>query len=675
LKNYMSIIKSVIFAVVVATFSIVACHAELSEMKRAFEIADTFKVSTLTSPTLSSSGKWLAYSTVTPNYDKNGQESAVYLTSTSGGEPRLLLDKGTATYAPKWVPATDQLGFVAIGENGRPQVFSHDPSNGESVQITNVAQGVSGYSWGPGGKKLALIIKDEKKTDEHWEGVKPPWVIDRQQFKADGVGYLDNTHSHIYVYDIDSKQLKQVTHGNYDHAGVSFSPDGKQLVFQSNRTRNPDGNGDIDIWTVPVDGDEHPLTKISTSDDTDWSPVWSPDGRYILYRTYSNPDIFYFSLRKTALYDTHTKETRVVTDYLDRSEHGVSFSPDGKEILFLLENEGKYNLASLPVAGGKHKLITREEDHWIFGYSVANDGKTVVLKGSPETPGSYYSSGNIFLLKENGYEQLTHHNEQHFADVELSKPEMFWYTSTDGKKIQAWLYKPYGFDPEETYPLVIDIHGGPIMQFGYRWEPIAQTLAANGYFVLLPNIRGSSGYGGEFQLGIDIFDSDQDLDDIIAGAEYVAERPYIDRNRMAIQGWSSGGGATNRIITRHPDVFAAAIAGAGRSSNQYADYGVNIYQAATEKLSGLPWENREAWVKTAPFDLAGNVKTPTMFVSGERDWNVSVTNSERMYQALKRRGLDTLLVVYPGQAHGISAPKYEEHRQEMYLKWYEKHLE
>jgi dipeptidyl aminopeptidase/acylaminoacyl peptidase len=278
------------------------------------------------------------------------------------------------------------------------------------------------------------------------------------------------------------------------------------------------------------------------------------------------------------------------------------------------------------------------------------------------------------MLEDGGLRQITHHNDPRFADIELVDGIPIWYPARDGHRIQAWVYQPADFDPALAYPLVIDLHGGSIMQVGYRFEGMAQLLAANGYVVMVPNYRGSSGYGRDHQLANwQRLYNGSDFEDVVDGASHMASLPYIDGDRMAVQGWSYGGGLTTKLITAEPELFAAAISGAG-NSYRYGEYGSDIYQAALEKVIGLPWENRAMWQQGSPFDDVAKAVTPTMFVSGEKDWNVPVTNSERMYQAMKRLGRETLLVVYPGQPHVILVPRYEQHRLEMYLDWYRKYL-
>jgi dipeptidyl aminopeptidase/acylaminoacyl peptidase len=502
-----------------------------------------------------------------------------------------------------------------------------------------------------------------------------PFVTDRQQFKSDGVGYLNRRNSHIYVLDLQSGDLSQLTNGEYDNGSPVWAPDGKRIAFTSNRTENPDGNGDIDVWVMSAQMGDEDLQLISRSDDMDWSPTWSLNGRYLAYRTYEEPDVFYFALRRIEVFDVQAGTYTTVVPSLDRSVHNAKFSPDAQHLYFVVEDQGKFNLARVAASGkGEPEMVT-DGNNTAASYALGGDGSIVVRNGSYRDPGNYFSSGNLFAVTDGGLRQLTHHNEQRYNDIELVDGEPIWYPTRDGYKIQAWVYKPADFDPTGKYPLVIDLHGGSVMQVGYRFEGMAQLLAANGYVVMIPNYRGSSGYGRAHQkANMPHMYNGDDYRDVADGARYMASLPYIDGERMAVQGWSYGGGLTSKLITAEPDLFAAAISGAGVSL-RYGEYGTDIYQAAVPKILGLPWENRSLWQRDQAFDNIGRATTPTMFVHGEKDWNVPVSNSERMYQAMRTLGRETLLVVYPNQPHALQVPRYEEHRMEMYLKWYGKYLQ
>jgi len=660
-----------IAAILLAVTALLAQPA--SAGKRAITPADIVEAEVVTGPQLSTSGKWLAYSVSQNSLEKNQRDQAVYLVAVAGGKPERMVGPEAQAYAPAFLPGGEILSFIAKGKEGRPQIFTYDPVSKSLQQVTNFSRSISGYRWSPGGDQLALILRDEKTTDPRFEGMQEPWIIDRQQFKADGVGYLDRRRSHIYLLDLKSNELTQLTHGDYDNGSPVWSPDGSRLAFTSNRTDNPDGNGDIDVWIMSVAEGDKNLTLVSRSDDMDWSPKWSPDGRYLAYTTYEDPRQFYFSLRKLEVYDTISGRHRQVAKEWDRSFHNAKFSPDSKHLYFVLENEGQFNLARVAASGkGKLEMVT-EGNNSISSYAMG--GKTLITRnGDYQSPGDYARSGNLYVLENNQFRQLSFHNEDRYADIELVDGEVIWYPTRDGQKVQAWVYKPADFDSDKKYPLIIDVHGGSVMQIGYRFEGDAQLFAANGYVVMKPNYRGSSGYGRKFQTANwPKLYGGPDYQDVADGARYMAFLPYIDADRMAVQGWSYGGGITNKLITKEPELFAAAISGAGVSL-RYGEYGTDIYQAAIEKVLGLPWENRESWIKDGAFHDIANAKTPTMFVHGEKDWNVPVTNAERMYQGMKRLGRETLLLIYPNQPHVLMVPRYEEHRLEMYLKWYAKHL-
>lgn len=661
---------STLVLLIVATALGTSAHAD----KRPITAADVIEAEVLSAPALSNSGNWLAYSMTSRSIEKNARDRAVFLISTAGGDTQRMVGSDTPSFSPSWVPGTELLSFLAMGEKGSPQLFRFDPASDKLEQITEVSQAINGYQWSPDGKYLALVLRDDTPVDPRWEGMQPPWVIDRQQFKFDGAGYLDRTRSHIYILDVSSGSLRQLTNGDYDDSSPIWSPDGTQVAFTSNRTANPDGNGDTDVWTISVQPGKPKLTNISASDDMDWSPVWSPDGRYIAYRTYEQPKYFYFSLRKMEVYDLKTGKRQAVAKSLDRSISSPSFSPDSKHLYFVLEDQGSFNLARVAASGkGKPENVTSGNNS-IITYDIAANNTIAVRNADYQTPGNYFQSGNMFMLEKTGMRQLTNHNETRYADIEMVDGEPIWYPARDRKKIQGWVYKPANFDANKKYPLIVIVHGGSIMQIGYRFEGMAQVFAANGYVVMLPNYRGSSGYGRKHQLANWSKNYDgKDYRDVADGARHMASLPYINGDRMAVQGWSYGGGVTNKLITKEPKLFAAAISGAGQSL-RYGEYGHDQYQAATEKMLGLPWENRKAWNKGAAFHDIANAVTPTMFVVGESDWNVPASHSERMYQAMKRLGRETLLVVYPGQSHMIEVPRYEQHRFEMYLSWYKKHL-
>jgi len=289
-----------------------------------------------------------------------------------------------------------------------------------------------------------------------------------------------------------------------------------------------------------------------------------------------------------------------------------------------------------------------------------------VLLSEPHLP------GELFVLDKDNLRQLTRTNDKFMAGLMLAEVENIHFKSKDGTEIEGFFFKPPDFNPSLRYPTLLRIHGGPVAQFDFSFNFEAQLFAANGYCVVLVNPRGSSGYGQDFSLGIWKNWGDKDFEDVMAGVDYAIAKGYADPDRLGVGGWSYGGILTNYVITK-TDRFKAAITGASEVL-YVANYGHDHYQLQWEKELGLPWKNRETWERLSPFNSVENIVTPTLIMGGEKDWNVPVLNSEQLYQALRRMGRTTQLVVYPGESHGIRRPSFQKDRYERYLAWYGKYV-
>jgi dipeptidyl aminopeptidase/acylaminoacyl peptidase len=270
------------------------------------------------------------------------------------------------------------------------------------------------------------------------------------------------------------------------------------------------------------------------------------------------------------------------------------------------------------------------------------------------------------------FRQLTHDNDSIMGVIQKAEVENVHFNSADGTEIEGWVFFPPDFQEGTSYPTILRIHGGPHGSYGVGWNFEAQLLAANGYLVLITNPRGSSGYGNDFSMALWQRWGIPDFDDVNAGVDHIIERGWADPDKLGVGGWSYGGILTNYVITKSTR-FKGAISGASMGL-LVANFGHDHYQLGNEREWGLPWENRQLWEDLSPWNDIGNVTTPTLFMGGESDWNVPILNSEQMYVALKRRGIDTRLVVYPGQPHGLRIPSYNVHRYNEYLAWYAKYL-
>jgi dipeptidyl aminopeptidase/acylaminoacyl peptidase len=350
---------------------------------------------------------------------------------------------------------------------------------------------------------------------------------------------------------------------------------------------------------------------------------------------------------------------------LDRHISSPRFSADGRSIYFLLEDSAELNLARIPANGGP---VTRlvSGPRVVDAYSLGPAETIATLVSEPDLP------REVFAFEQGKLEQITRTNQELLAEVRLGEVENIHFKSKDGTAIEGLVVKPPDFQSGVRYPTLLRIHGGPVSQYDFRFRFEAQLFAANGYVVVMSNPRGSSGYGQDFSLGIWQSWGEKDTEDVLAGVDYVIGQGYADPDRLGVGGWSYGGILTNNVITK-TDRFKGAITGASETL-YIVNYGHDHYQRWWEYELGLPWENRELWEKISPFNDVEKIVTPTLIMGGEKDWNVPINNSELLYQALRRLGRTTQLVVYPNQHHGLSVPTYQKDRYERYLDWYGKYV-
>jgi dipeptidyl aminopeptidase/acylaminoacyl peptidase len=518
-----------------------------------------------------------------------------------------------------------------------------------------------------------LVIRDPEPSQEE---ATLPWVIDRLQFKDDYVGYLNRQRAHLYVFDVETKATVQITSGDYEDYGPAWSPDGSVIAFVSNRTDEPDANYNTDIWLAKPDvpyEEQHPV-RVTSNPGSDDGPVWHPDGERLAYITTTQPEIPNGYLQtKLAIIRVGETEPLVLAESLDRKVYDPQFAPDGGSVYVLLEDDGMVNLAAVSVEDGSvsRPIAGRRR---VDVAAVGPDGTVVALVSEPRLP------AELFVLDSEPSASsglrprpLTQVNQDLLKTIALADAEEVRFQSTDGTtEIQAFIYKPQSFDPERRYPTLLWLHGGQESQYDYGFNFRVQLFAANGYVVVMPNVRGSGGRGLDFTLSNWQNWGTHDAEDVLAATDHVVKLGYADPDRLGIGGWSYGGTLTNDVITR-TDRFAGAVSGAGNAL-WITNYGHDRYQDWYNMELGPPWESREVWERVSPFNRVQNITTPTLFIGGEKDWNVPIINSEQMYQAMKQLGRETSLVVYPDAHHGIRRHSYQKDLLERFLGWFEKYV-
>ena len=650
-----------------------AAAQDSTAVLRTLTIEDYFAIKQVGDPQISPDGAWVAYTVTGTDLEEDKRETRIWMIPTQGGDALSMTAKGNSAGRPRWSPDNRSLSFTATKNEGESQVWILNRMGGDSQQLTNVKQGVSSYDWSPDGRRLLLTIKDPKPEDEEGEDKedkedKPePWVIDRLQFKRDNTGYLDDRRTHLYVFDVRDSSVTQITSGPYDDNQAVWSPDGSLVAFVSNRTAEADGNSNSDIWIVSPDNTDkgQTLVQVTTNPGSDSSPSWRPDGMTLTYVTVTQPDLIWYAMNYLAVVDAKGGEPRILMADLDRRVSTPRFTPDGRSINFLLEDSAERHLARIGVNG--RNLIRPIDGHRsVRSYMMTKDGRIATLISEPHLP------GEVFIAVGNSARQLTQVNDSFLEQIKLGAVENATFPSRDGTEVEGFIIKPPDFDARLKYPTLLRIHGGPVSQYDFRFNFDAQLFAAKGYVVVMTNPRGSSGYGQDFSMGIYQDWGNKDFEDVMAGVDYVVAQGYADSERLGVGGWSYGGILTNYVITK-TDRFKGAISGASEVLYR-ANYGHDHYQLQWEKELGLPWENAELWERISPFNDVEKIVTPTLLMGGEKDWNVPILNSEQLYQALRRLGRTTQLVVYPGEHHGIRRPSFQKDRYERYLDWYDRHV-
>jgi dipeptidyl aminopeptidase/acylaminoacyl peptidase len=657
---------------------------------RAITIDDYFQIREVHDPQLSPDAKMVAYTVKTTLLKEDKNEERIWMVLAAGGAPLALTVEGESSTHARWSPDAMFIAFLSARNEGKVQVWLLNRLGGEAERLTDTPQDVEDFAWSPDSHRLVFVLRDpspeeleaakenKDKTAAHPEALgegepkdrkktQKPWVIDRLQFKLDEVGYLDHRRTHLYLFDLASKSRKQVTSGDYDDSEPAWSPDGKLLAFTSNRsTPDPDATYDENIWVVAADNTDKGahLTQVTTNPGVDESPAWSPDGKWITYVTMLDPHLFDYATRHVAISPATGGEARVLTLALDRMVSNPHFSPDGKFIYFIADDDGTQNICRIPAAGGE---ITRPVAGRLMvnNYSLAKTGDLVAQIATIDAPDELFA---LAPAPDDKPIRITHTNDALMSHLKLTHGEYVHFKSKDGTTVSGYLYKPLDYVPGKKYPTILRPHGGPVWAYYAEFDHLPQLLAANGYAVLFPNPRGSTGYGQNYCKAIFADWGNKDYQDDMAMVDYAIAQGIADPDKLAVSGWSYGGISTDFIITQTTR-FKAAISGAG-SALFTSFYGHDEYQRDYEVELGHPWENKALWEKVSPFFRVANVTTPTLFMGGDIDSNVPIIGSEQMYQALKRLGRPTELVIYPGEYHEFKTPSHIKDRLERYLAWY-----
>lgn len=661
--------------------------ASAQAQSKPLTVNDLLKLRRVGDPQLSPDGRWVAYTVSDLNWDANRRVTQIYLISVDGGEPKQLTNAPQSSSGPRWSPDGKRLAFISSREGG-PQVWTIDIATGEQKKVTNISTGASDPVWSPDGRMIAFVSDvypecttddcNRKRSDEAESSKVKAKIADRLLFRHWST-WKEGKRTHVFVAPVDgSAPARDLTPGDYDAPPFSlggpsdyaFSPDSKELVFARNTDKVEATSTNGDLFIVPVTGGE--AQRITTKNlGNDLSPVYSPDGRFIAYRSQERAG-FESDRWRLMLYDRKSGQARSLTDTLDTSIESVTFTSDGQRIYLTGTERGRGIIYAMPTAGGAiTKLIT---DGYNDDVKVSTDGKTLVFSRSTSVMPT-----EIFRANSDGTNvvQLTKTND--LAPYSLKPAEEVVWSGAGNTKVAGYVVKPSNFSQTKKYPMIVLIHGGPQgawnENWGYRWNP--QVFASAGYVVFMPNPRGSTGFGQQFTDEVSGDWGGKAYTDIMNGVAHVLSLGYVDKERLGAAGGSYGGYMVNWIEGHNDDPrfqFKTLVSHAG-VYNLVSMYGATEELWFTDwEFKGTPWDNPEMYARWSPSMFVKNFKTPMLVIHGELDYRVPVGEGLQIFTALQRRGVDSKLLYFPDEGHWILKPHNSVLWYDTVMDWFGKYL-
>ncbi len=681
--------RRIISAGLALTLLLAASMVLAADSGRAFEISDYYKTAMVGNPAISPDGSQVAFSVRRYNLEKGKTWSEIWMMGPEGTDLHQMTFGQHNDVNPLFSPDGKQLLFVSGREGSESQLYVMSTRGGEAHKLTDFSMGLSDPTWSPDGKWIAVSSsvypecgadgKCNEKILKEWKAGKLKAHMAEHLLYRHWTSWKDGRYTHILLVDAkDGKVAKDMTPGEWvsptfslsGDRGYTFSPDSKELCFVSNHEPDQASSTNADLWVEPVQGEitqETPTNLTVTNKGWDGAPLYSPDGRYIAYRSQATPG-YESDLFRIALYDRVNKQIEYLTsrENYDNWVDEIAWAPDSKSLFFQGEYQGRNPLYRIDLLNKKiNEILT---DHQIDSWKLSPEGRFIVYgrRGIAQPPEIFRASADGANQK-----QLTNFNGDLVDQVDLRPAEEMWVPGEGDYKIQVFVIKPHGFDPSKKYPLILNVHGGPQSQWTDAYRGDWQVYPGKGYVVAFANPTGSTGHGQTFTEAISCDWGGRVFRDLMRVTDAVSDLPYVDNQRMGAMGWSYGG-YMMMWFEGHTQRFKAIAAMMGV-------YDLTSMYGATEELwfpekdlCGQPW-NSELYRKWSPSEFAKNFKTPTMVITGELDYRVPYTQGLEFFTALQKMKVPSRLVVFPDAGHWPSWYEMAFY-YDLHLDWFHKYL-
>ena len=636
----------------------------LSDDIRPFDRMDVFGLEWVSDPQISPNGKRIAYARNGMDVLSDGKWSRLWLVDTDGGNNTPLTGRDVEESNPVWSPDGQRIAFTSKTEAGT-EIFVVWVDSGKSTRLTQLNRSPSGLSWSHDGKHIAfsmlvpedpvvLVSAPTKPEDATWPDA--PRVTARLKYESDGSGYIEPGYRQFFVVSALGGTPRQVTSGNFRHEGTpQWSRDDSALIFYGNRNDDWELNyGNSEIYSVAIDSGE--TTALTDRNGPDADPVVSPDGSKIAYWSHEDK-VQTYQVATLNVMNIDGSGKRELATELDRSVSGLVWNKGSDGIYYQYDDRGDTKIG-FTTLGDRSSVVASNVGGTTIGrpygggsFSVSQNDTIAYTHVTPYRPAELA----IVAGRRGGTKVITAFNAPLLERRTLGQVEELWYkSSVDGRDIQGWVVTPPGYDSSKPYPLLVENHGGPILNYGPRFSPEVQLYAAAGYVVFYPNPRGSTSYGEEFgNLLYHNYPGD-DYQDVMDGVDALIASGVTAEDRLYVTGGSVGGIMTAWIIGKNNRFRAAAVVKPVMNWISKTLTADNYFQYANYRFPGQPWENIETYMKFSPVSLVGNIETPTMVMVGMADLRTPISESKQLYSALRIRGIDTVLVQIPDAPHNIA---------------------